>query len=148
MIEPHNYMPVLPVVLMNGAAGIGTGWSTDIPCFSPREIAENFLNVIRGGEFSSMKPYYKGYTGTFEPIDGKKSYNNKGSYILRSEDDILEITELPIQKWTKDYKVELEKMLEAGEIDDFAEKHTSSRVHFKILLPRDKTRQWDSMSEA
>lgn len=30
-IEPTNYVPVIPTVLVNGAEGIGTGWSTTIP---------------------------------------------------------------------------------------------------------------------
>merc|ERR1719375_16155 len=35
-IEPQWYVPVLPMVLVNGASGIGTGWSTDIPNYDPR----------------------------------------------------------------------------------------------------------------
>jgi len=38
MVEPEWYMPIIPMVLVNGSSGIGTGWSTDIPCYNPREI--------------------------------------------------------------------------------------------------------------
>ena len=27
-IEPKYYLPIIPLVLVNGAEGIGTGWST------------------------------------------------------------------------------------------------------------------------
>ena len=30
MIEPEHYMPVIPMLLVNGAEGIGTGWSSSI----------------------------------------------------------------------------------------------------------------------
>lgn len=30
-IEPDHYVPILPMVLVNGAEGIGTGWATTIP---------------------------------------------------------------------------------------------------------------------
>jgi len=39
-VEPEWYIPIIPMVLVNGSAGIGTGWSTDIPCYDPREITE------------------------------------------------------------------------------------------------------------
>jgi DNA gyrase/topoisomerase IV subunit A len=39
-IEPEWYMPIIPMVLVNGADGIGTGWMTKIPNYNPREIVE------------------------------------------------------------------------------------------------------------
>ena len=39
-MEPEWYLPILPMVLVNGAAGIGTGWSTDVPCYNARDVAE------------------------------------------------------------------------------------------------------------
>lgn len=46
----YRYCPVIPTVLVNGAEGIGTAWSTKIPNYNPREIAENIRQMIRGGE--------------------------------------------------------------------------------------------------
>merc|ERR1712125_310469 len=34
-IEPYWYCPVIPMILVNGAEGIGTGWSTSIPNYDP-----------------------------------------------------------------------------------------------------------------
>ena len=31
LVEPEYYLPIIPTVLINGADGIGTGWSTSIP---------------------------------------------------------------------------------------------------------------------
>lgn len=44
-IEPIQYIPILPMVLVNGAEGIGTGWSTKIPNYNPRDICENLRFV-------------------------------------------------------------------------------------------------------
>lgn len=30
-VEPRYYLPIIPMVLINGAEGIGTGWSTFVP---------------------------------------------------------------------------------------------------------------------
>ena len=59
-IEPNYYSPILPVVLINGTEGIGTGWSTKIPCYNPLQIVENILAHIEGKEMKEMLPWYKG----------------------------------------------------------------------------------------
>ena len=49
-IEPEWYMPILPMVLVNGADGIGTGWMTKIPNYNPREIVQNLRRIMDGDE--------------------------------------------------------------------------------------------------
>lgn len=49
-IEPEWYMPILPMVLVNGADGIGTGWSTKIPNYDIREIVNNLRLMLDGRE--------------------------------------------------------------------------------------------------
>jgi DNA topoisomerase-2 len=49
-IEPEWYIPILPMVLVNGADGIGTGWMTKVPNHNPREIVENIRRLLRGEE--------------------------------------------------------------------------------------------------
>ena len=52
-IEPEWYMPIIPMVLVNGAEGIGTGWSTKMPNYNPREIVKNLKRMIEG---KNLKP--------------------------------------------------------------------------------------------
>lgn len=52
------------MVLVNGAEGIGTGWSTNIPCYNPRDIISNLLNRLENNmDFKRMDPYYRNYNG-------------------------------------------------------------------------------------
>lgn len=60
-IEPKFYLPIVPMVLVNGAEGIGTGWSTSIPQFNPREIVANLKRRMRGEQVTSMAPWFKGF---------------------------------------------------------------------------------------
>ena len=53
-IEPVYYVPVIPMVLVNGADGIGTGWMTKIPNYDPRKIIENLFRMMEGGEPKPM----------------------------------------------------------------------------------------------
>lgn len=62
-IEPEFYVPVIPMILVNGADGIGTGWSTTIPNYNPRDITSNLRRMIAGEEPETMAPFYCGYTG-------------------------------------------------------------------------------------
>ena len=45
-IEPQYYLPIIPLSLVNGAEGIGTGWSTSIPQYNPREIIQNIQRLM------------------------------------------------------------------------------------------------------
>ena len=114
-IEPKYYLPIIPTVLVNGTEGIGTGWSSNIPCFNPREIvlSISIKNKIKNGTFSKINPWYKGFQGEIKE-DPKK----EGTYIVRgkyhwSEEDpsTVIITEIPIKKWTDDYKIFLQELM-------------------------------------
>ena len=59
------------MILVNGSDGIGTGWSTNIPCYNPKEIVQSIKNKLNGIEFQNLKPWYKGFNGTIEEKDPK-----------------------------------------------------------------------------
>lgn len=62
-VEPNYYLPILPLVLINGAQGVGLGWSTSITKFNPRDIAAAFLNRLEGIPFKEFVPWFKGWSG-------------------------------------------------------------------------------------
>lgn len=49
-VEPEWYIPIIPMVLINGAEGIGTGWSCKIPNFDIREVVNNIRRLMDGEE--------------------------------------------------------------------------------------------------
>jgi DNA topoisomerase-2 len=59
LVEPVQYYPIIPMVLVNGAQGIGTGWSTEVHSHNPRELVEQIRRMMRGEEFTIMHPWYK-----------------------------------------------------------------------------------------
>lgn len=132
MVEPEYYVPIIPMVLVNGAEGIGTGWSTLIPNYNPRDLIEQLKRRLNGEGFTEMHPWYKGYIGDIA-YDGK-GYNIVGKFEVNEEELQIDIYELPIRKWTKNYKEFLEKLIEEETIDDFQEYHTKQNVHFRLQL--------------
>ena len=82
VIEPESYYPIIPMVLINGASGIGTGYSTDIPCFKVEEVIDNLKTLITGkGEMKELTPYYNSTSDYEYPnLISKVSDNNWISY--------------------------------------------------------------------
>mmetsp|Transcript_21318 Transcript_21318/g.45361 ORF Transcript_21318/g.45361 Transcript_21318/m.45361 type:complete len:1306 (+) Transcript_21318:68-3985(+) len=137
-IEPRWYIPVLPMLLLNGADGIGTGWSTSLPNYSPRDIITNLKRYIRCEPLNDMCPWYNGYKGSIVPSVEKDGWEVVGVIDKRGP-TTLEISELPIRRWTQDYKETLQSMLSTdgpgtGQIEDFKEYHTEVTVHFVITV--------------
>lgn len=144
-IEPEWYVPIIPMVLVNGAEGIGTGWSTKIPNYDPREIISNLKRLMAGEQPQKMLPWYKGFKGTIEEIDEFKYVTSGEVSII--DDQTIEITELPIKTWTQTYKENvLEPMLTGTDkvqplIIDFKEYHTDTTVKFIIKMAPEKLAQ-------
>ena len=136
-IEPKWYLPIIPMVLVNGTEGIGTGWSTSIPCFNPYEIVNSIKNMIDNGTFLEISPWYKGYCGKIEKSDKPGTYTVSGTFHWSEEDDCtLFITELPIKKWTKDYKNFLSELM-GLEIKEDSEKKQKGKKKKKVVKEDD-----------
>lgn len=154
-VEPEYYIPILPMVLINGALGIGTGFSTNVPCFNPSEIIEICKQIIYALDkedvvaednlerayalVDKMKmlkihPWYMGFQGTI--TEGKEgSYISHGVYHWVDETTV-EITELPIGTWTEDYKNFLIGLIANGHayLKDFENRYTDLKAHFLLKL--------------
>eukprot|EP00929_Paragymnodinium_shiwhaense_P044864 TRINITY_DN22_c0_g1_i1.p1 TRINITY_DN22_c0_g1~~TRINITY_DN22_c0_g1_i1.p1 ORF type:complete len:1434 (-),score=498.53 TRINITY_DN22_c0_g1_i1:234-4535(-) len=156
-IEPVWYCPILPTVLVNGADGIGVGWSTCIPNYNTRDIIRNIRRMLRGEKMQEMLPWYKGFKGTITPNAKEAGKFEVVGCIEKTSDTTLSITELPIRNWTQNYKEFLEELLPAegknskkqddGEgggshlIEDYKEHHTENTVHFDVTLTAAKMKQ-------
>ena len=109
LVEPFYYVPILPVILINGSLGIGTGWSTGVPKFNPLDIIKNIKSKMKGEEPKELKPWFRGFRGSIFKIDNN-SWMTKGVYKIIGVDTI-EITELPIGMWTENFKVILDTLI-------------------------------------
>ena len=79
LVEPKFYAPVIPMVLVNGMTGIGTGFSTNIPQHNPLDIIDSIEKKLDGGSFTDIKPWFNGFKGTVFKKDDK-TYVSKGLY--------------------------------------------------------------------
>jgi DNA topoisomerase II len=126
-VEPEWYAPVLPMLLVNGARGIGTGYSTYIPPCDPKVIKHMLTRkIVAGTPLTSTKlvPYFEGFKGTYTE-DGVVG-------VFKKEGDDYVVTELPPGTWTADYREWLEKELAEGRIKDFTDTSTDQQINIRI----------------
>lgn len=140
-IEPKFYVPIIPMILVNGSLGIGTGWSSDIPCYNPLDLIvciKEWLNEEKAFDtdgditislLSEIKPWYKDHKGEMKD-DGKDKFLSYGC--IRKEAGKVHITELPIGLWTNDFVEILEKMREDKQIKNYKNYSTPKDIKFVI----------------
>lgn len=143
-IEPLTYAPIIPMILVNGSTGIGTGYSTNIPSFNPLLIIDN-IKILLDNHKNNKKiklkplyPYYHNFLGEIKKISSKQ-YESFGKYQI--DGDNLIITELPINTSISKYKEFLEKVLERElnkknknniEFTGFIDNNTDKKIYFCI----------------
>ncbi|KAK5044835.1 DNA topoisomerase 2 [Exophiala bonariae] len=136
IIEPELYVPVLPMVLVNGADGIGTGWSSSIPNYNPEDIVANLKRRMNGEEWLPMVPWFRGFKGEVKSTAPDR-FQFSG-IIHQTGDTEVEITELPVRTWTQDFKDKLEEIIKAEKvpsfIKDYKDYNTHDAVHFVIQM--------------
>ncbi len=115
-IEPDYYLPIVPLIAINGSLGIGTGFSTNIPSFDPRQIVALLRQRLQGSietlASRNLDPYFYGFTGRISrPND--VTWRTHGRYSYDHDRNIITITELPVGTWSQDYKEMLEQMFVA-----------------------------------
>lgn len=132
-VEPEWYAPVLPMLLVNGARGIGTGYSTYIPQCNPHTLHEGLKRWLKKEvKLTDIKlePWYRGFTGTIE--QSGPEFIVRGKWTI--DKDTMTITELPVETWTSDYKEWLDKQLTENVIKDYSDTSTDMQVAIKIKL--------------
>ena len=135
-VEPIYYAPIIPMILVNGAKGIGTGFSTDIMCYNPLDIVAYLKNkLLHESENVDINVYYEGYKGDIVALSDTK-YLIKGVY-NKIDQNTIQVTELPIGSWTTNYKEYLESLLDKKKdciLKDYKDMSTDKVVDFTITF--------------
>jgi len=140
-VEPLFYVPIVPMILVNGGKGIGTGFSTDVLCYSVDKLVDYLQCKLKCENTDNIvfTPYYRGFHGTCQESDTKK-YIIKGVY-HKINDKKVRVTELPIGCWTDDFKLHIENLMEADKnkknksiVKDYNDMSTDTSVDIEITL--------------
>ena len=157
-VEPIFYVPIVPMILVNGSKGIGTGFSTDIMCYNPLDIitylknklTQNSVNTDTNG-IVDFVPYYEGFKGKIIKVADNK-FLFKGIY-EKIDNDKIRVTELPVGMWTQDFKEYLEGLQETVDKDgkkispiikDYDDMCKDTTVDFTITFHKGKLEEYET----
>lgn len=142
-VQPEFYVPIIPMVLVNGSCGIGTGWSSTVPNYNPEDLIDGIkLWLENNGEmtqydedsdttfslYPDFVPWYREFKGTIES-DGPNRYITRG---IVERDEYATVTELPINMWTDTFKEQCEKLVDEGVIADMRNNSDAKDVLFEL----------------
>lgn len=161
-VEPRFYAPIIPMILVNGSKGIGTGFSTDIMCYNPLDIID-YLNAKLNDSFEGLPeiydkqilPYYEGFKGTISKLTDHK-YLIRGKYDTVGTDTI-HVTELPVGFWTDDFKELLESLIDPGQdktgkkiapvVKDYDDMSKDTDVNFTITFAKGQLAELEKVKD-
>ncbi|GJT70338.1 DNA topoisomerase 2 [Tanacetum coccineum] len=138
-IEPAWFIPIVPMVLVNGSEGTGTGWSSFVPNYNPRDIIANLIRLLNGKAMVRMDPWYKCFNGAILKTEDTR-YITEGLIEEINSKSALRITELPVRRWTREYKEFLKAARQGGEHKTpFIKAYTTHHDHtIEILMTEDQ----------
>ena len=140
-IEPEYYAGIIPMCLVNGAEGIGTGWSSTIPLFNPKDIVNNLRRKLEGKDYCDIKPWYKGYPHDNITKVSEKQYVCEGVFEIKNNTVI--ITNIPVGPSSRSilkYTEFLYKLLAeanakgSNPIVDVEEKCGTNKVYYEVAF--------------
>ena len=146
-IEPQFFVPIFPVIFLNGSHGLSTGFSQDIWPRNPIEIIEYIKKKINGTENPRMKllPWFKGHLGK---VEYNKELNRNESFGVITKNNMTSytITELPIGIEYQKYIEYLDKLCENGTIQDYDDccDPKTDTILFNIKTSREFTRKHEN----
>lgn len=127
-VEPRYYVPTLPMLLINGCVGIGSGWSCCVPSFSPEDVKRNAARWMKREPLLPMKPWFAGFTGDVVAVDDNR-FETRGRYVKRGNSYVIE--ELPIGLWNDKFKAYCE---EHDRVSNVKDKSDPKNVNITITV--------------
>lgn len=136
VMEPAALLPKLPLMLLNGAEGIGTGFSSVIPSFHHKDLIESMIFVVQKGRPKKLRPFVRHFKDEL-------SFDEKGKIVTKmSFEQIGEqifITELPKGFDAQRIYKHLGKFIEKDFLKDFIDSSVENEIKIELVFKRGAT---------
>ena len=132
---PAFYLPILPLVLVNGTKGIATGFATNILPHNPKDLRKACVQYLDKGKIT-IKPSVKfpDFSGTVEQSkEDPTKYTANGTFIRKGKTAV-SITEVPYGFDREGYVKVLDKLEDEGDIVSYEDKCNKNGFHFEVKL--------------
>jgi DNA topoisomerase II len=143
-IEPKYFVPILPLLLINGNEGIGNGFAQKILSRNPKEIIKQLYNYLDGKKvsYNSLTPYFKGFTGNIVRDEEAENWKIYGTFKKTTQTTIL-VTEVPVGYDLEKWKEILDKLEDNKVIQSYNDKSEDNKFETEIRVTREFMAQDD-----
>lgn len=139
VLEPKYFLPLIPIVLLNGVSGIAVGWSTEIMPRSLEDLIDVTLAAIDGKKkLPNLLPRYE-YLKTNVKSLGDNQFEFTGKVIIDGSSVI--VTELPPDLSLEKFKARLNKMEDEEQIQTYIDRSTKE-IHVEVRFKRGSINNW------
>ena len=137
-VEPRYLAPVVPMLLVNGASGIATGFSTTVPPHHPLRVIEHVRAALLSLEPPPpLQMFVVGYTGEVACEPTRYTTRARVSAVeVRGKRQAHVVEELPVGTWTESYKSSLDALVDAKRATKYANDSTDVDVKFTVFGAR------------
>jgi len=139
-LEPETFLPLIPIILLNGIAGIAVGWSTEILPRNIKDIINATIKAIDNKKISILNPSYQYLDIDVRNIEKNVwEFTGKGNVLDASH---INITELPPDLTLDKFIKRLITYIDDGKINDFDDNSTE-KINIIIKFKRGTVKSWD-----
>ncbi len=133
VMEPLCLLPKLPMMLLNGAEGIGTGFSSVIPSFHHSDIINSIIQYLETKKAKKLRPYVHYYKNKIETDEkGRFVFGMKFEEIGGS----IFITELPRGYDAQKVYRYLTKYIDEDYIKDFIDSTVNNDIKIELVFKK------------
>lgn len=139
VMEPKHFLPLIPLVLLNGVSGIAVGWSTEILPRSFSTLVDATLAAIDNKKkLPELLPCYE-YLETTVRLLGPNAYEFSGKVEIDANTVI--VTELPPDLSLEKFKARLNKMEDEELIQNYTDRSTKD-IRVEVKFKRGSIDNW------
>jgi DNA topoisomerase-2 len=134
-IEPYFFLPIIPMILVNGSQGIAVGFASNILNRDIKELIKKCQEVLEGKKMKTLKPHLNSFKGEWiQDVENPLRWIIRGKFEVKNT-TTLEITELPPSLTYEKYEKYLDKLIEDDVIQDY-EDNCQDDVNYIIKFKR------------
>lgn len=138
-IEPKYFVPIIPLIAVNGSRGITTGFSQRILSRNTNDIIKYLESKLTNKKFTGhLLPYFNGFEGEIKEVKDKPGSFLVLGKIKKINDYKIEIIDVPISYTLKSYLKELDKLEDDKKIKEYKDYSENSKFRIEINFYRNQ----------
>lgn len=130
-VEPKLLAPVLPLVLLNGAAGIATGFSTSVYPYDPVELVDATLAILQDVPCAALVPCFRDWHG--DTVLGDGFFTTTGHHVLLSPTQV-KVKTLPVGTFPHAFEKHLRKLHDKNVVKRWKVDHAVTGVAYTVTF--------------